>query len=63
MNSVDVEFDEPIPPTEEGETSSEVSEVYYFHFFLLGGIVSYFWLCCLLLGQFQGSTYVYVPTV
>ena len=57
MNSVDVEIDEPIPPTE------EVTEVYYFHFFLLGGIVTYFWLCCLLLGQFQGSTYVYVPTV
>ncbi|KAK2547347.1 hypothetical protein P5673_032754 [Acropora cervicornis] len=24
VNSVDVEFDEPIPPTEEGETSSEI---------------------------------------
>lgn len=39
MNSVDVEIDEPIPPTEEGETSSEVSEVYYFHFFLLDGML------------------------
>lgn len=41
MNSVDVEIDEHIPPSEEGETSNEVC---YFHLFLLGGIViSYCW--------------------
>ena len=37
MNSVDVEIDEHIPPSEKGETSDEVC---CFHFFLLDGIVS-----------------------
>ena len=37
MNSVDVEIDERIPPSEEGETSDEDC---CFHLFLLDGIVS-----------------------
>ena len=37
MNSVDVEIDGHIPPSEEGETSEEVC---CSHLFLLDGIVS-----------------------